>query len=549
MSEINPGFGVAESNTGDVDRTTSSSLERTAPIAPRAPRDIGRAIACMLALTALLIVLLAARAVESSPGAAVSGAHAAPGRFVAAYGNTSQQVQYALTPESVVATSDGGYFALALTDSPLGYGANSVLKLSASGRPLWQREVACAFGAPGDYALGLSAKQTSDGGYVLGGGVLGCGSYPQRALVEKLDPQGRVAWAFAYSAGTSDSVVTKINRTADDGYIAVGSAASSGQYSGAFILKLDGGGAVQWQRKLGPTGSTATYFNAVQQTADGGYVAMGEQHHIGGDFPYPVSVLVASFDPNGDVRWQRAFNNLDDQGLPGGYELVQSGIQTSDGGYLVAGNWSIAIPGPFPQEDTGGALLLKLDSSGNIEWQRAYNGGIYCYFDGFSQRCTLITALPYSVHQTGDGGYILAGLGNLKLLDSVPQVPWLAKVDAAGNLLWQYFYYDRYPTGRPISQYFASSTPTTDGGVMALGFTEKNDPTLIGELYAVKTDSRGLTGICNQQHAASPLHAIDPGMIVLSSSVPVLTPVIARSSLPIRVRATSALKEGKCPAN
>src|SRR5207248_11407679 len=34
-----------------------------------------------------------------------------------------------------------------------------------------------------------------------------------------------------------------------------------------------------------------------------------------------------------------------------------------------------------------------------------------------------ITALVYSVHQTADGGYVLAGLGNLELLDSVPQAP------------------------------------------------------------------------------------------------------------------------------
>src|SRR4051812_43738478 len=37
--------------------------------------------------------------------------------FVRAYGNSLNQVEYGLTPESVQATSDGGYIALALTDS------------------------------------------------------------------------------------------------------------------------------------------------------------------------------------------------------------------------------------------------------------------------------------------------------------------------------------------------------------------------------------------------------------------------------------------------
>jgi hypothetical protein len=485
----------------------------------------------------------------SGLSAAIDASAASPGRFVMAYGESLQQTQYALTPESVAVTSDGGYVALGLTGTSNGVSASWLLRLGASGSPVWQRELSCAGGAPGDYAIGISSQELSDGGYVLGGGVLGCGgSYFQRGLVQRLDAQARVVWAFDYSAGNGDTNLSKISQTADGGYIAAGSATASGQYPGAFVLKIDQGGAVQWQRKLGPLGPTTAYFNTVQQTADGGYVAVGEFAVIHGG-SYPVGVLVASFDPSGNLRWQKEFNSLDDQGSPNGYEHALAGIQTSDGGYVVAGNWSNAIPGPFPQEDTGGALLLKLDSTGAIEWQRAYNGGIYCYDNGFNQVCVLISALVYSVHQTADGGYVLAGLGNLELHDSVPQVPWLAKVDPMGNLLWQYFYYDTYRTGRPISQYFASSTPTNDGGVMALGFTEKNDPTGTGQLYAVKTDARGLAGSCNQQHSATPLHAIDPGLVSLPASLPVLRTVTARNSVAIRSRATSVLQKDKCAAD
>src|SRR5205814_6299932 len=127
---------------------------------------------------------------------------------------------------------------------------------------------------------------------------------------------GRVTWAFAYPAGTADGVIWKIRQTADGGYVAVGSTTTSGQngYSGALILKLDGAGTVQWQRKLGPTGSTIAYFNAVQQTSDGGYVAIGEYSDLGGSYPYPASVPVATLDPSSNDRWQRAVNSGADQG-------------------------------------------------------------------------------------------------------------------------------------------------------------------------------------------------------------------------------------------
>src|SRR5207249_8667317 len=135
-------------------------------------------------------------------------------------------------------------------------------------------------------------------------------------------------------AGTGDGVITKIRQTADGGYIAVGSARNSYEIAGALILKPDAGGTVQWQRKLGPTGSTIAYFNAVQQTSDGGYVAIGEYSVLGGSYPHPVNVLLVTFDPSGLVRWQRRFNNVDDQGAESGYHHALSGIQTSVASFL-----------------------------------------------------------------------------------------------------------------------------------------------------------------------------------------------------------------------
>src|SRR5262245_13977044 len=221
---------AAEMNTSNVNRTINANLEPRPAIAPRTALGTRRAMAITLASASLFFLMLAAGAIGSSGGAP----------FVTAYGNIIKQVQFGLTPESVGVTSDGGYIALALTDSADGVGVNWLLKLDGSGRPQWQKQIGCTNGAPGDYALGVSAQQTSDGGYVLGGGILGCGgSYIQHALVEKLDAQGRVVWAFSYPVGPYGGTITQIKQTSDGGYIAAGSVTGTDGHLGALILKLD----------------------------------------------------------------------------------------------------------------------------------------------------------------------------------------------------------------------------------------------------------------------------------------------------------------------
>jgi hypothetical protein len=232
-------------------------------------------------------------------------------------------------------------------------------------------------------------------------------------------------------------------------------------------------------------------------------------------------VLAAKFDPNGNVAWQRGFLSFDGNGVPTSSVHALSSIQTSDGGYLVAGNWGNGT-GPLGA-CCRGALLLKLDASGSELWQKAYSGGVHCFFNGFNTTCAAIGADIYSVHQTADGGYSLAGSANLKEPDGAPLEPWLAKVDASGNLLWQHLYYLTHPTtGRPLSQYFASATPTRDGGILALGFTGSTNPRdLVGELLAVRTDSDGQVGACNAIKPASLLNVLDPGLDTITPALPV----------------------------
>ena len=445
--------------------------------------------------------------------------------YVQRYAEVVDGVKCDVTPQAVQATADGGSIALATSSRPSAAASEScsgvswIVKADASGRPQWQELLGCFNLPPGSYALAVSLRQTGDGGYVAAGGTndggtTGCGSLSgcpdQCGLVERLDATGKLLWSRVYSSGTGDheSTIVQIGQTSDGGFVAVGSFRDADSNLGAWILKLDGQGSVQWQRKLGPGGPSGVgrmhvYFNAVQPTADGGYVAAGEFYSYARRPEGDTGVLAVKLDANGNVTWQRGFNSFDGNGAPTASEHALSIIQTSEGGYLVGGNWnSTTGPGTCCR----GALLLKLDANGNSEWQKAHSAGVYCFFNDYNTTCYALGADVYSVHQTADGGYLLAGSGDLKLQDSAPLVPWLAKADASGNLLWQHFYYETYSTGRPLSQYFASSDVASNGGQVALGFT--TDPKDLSEaLFAVKTDSAGLVGTCSQVHPATPLNA------------------------------------------
>jgi hypothetical protein len=455
-----------------------------------------------------------------------------------------------LTPEDAHQTADGGYILLGLTQAPQssnGVGVSWLLKTDASGNARWQEELGCFGTPPGDYSDGVSEQQTGDGGYIVGGGTIGCGSGSicppssgiQCALIEKLDPMGKVSWAEVVAGGADGSAITQIKQTTDGGYIAAGNATDASQNTGALALKLDSHGTVQWQRQLGPTGHTQAYFNAIQQTADGGYVAAGELATTNAG----TSALAVKFDSGGDVQWQQAFNNLNGSGVPTSALHTMSVVQTTDGGYVVGGNWTNST---LPGQCCAGTLLLKLQSDGSLQWQNAYSGGVYCFFNGFNETCTNIGGLIYSVHQTSDGGYALAGAGDLELTDSTPLVPWMAKVDASGTLTWQHFYYEsNASTGRPVSEYFASSTLTRGGGVMGIGFTE-DSTTLKGDLFAVRADNLGLAGSCSDVRSATPLSVVNPALVSFLPALTIQTSISASVPAPSTVMSTAVKTLARC---
>jgi len=95
-------------------------------------------------------------------------------------------------------------------------------------------------------------------------------------------------------------------------------------------------------------GTMEDYAYSVQQTSDGGYIVAGQTSSFGAGLD---DIFLIKTDANGNVQWAKTYG-----GIHGDY--ASSVQQTSDGGYIVAG-----ATGSFGASDI---FLIKTDEDGNI---------------------------------------------------------------------------------------------------------------------------------------------------------------------------------------
>ena len=212
-----------------------------------------------------------------------------------------------------------------------------------------------------------------------------------------------------------------------------------------YLLKTDANGALEWERVL--AGGSWYWAGLVDQTTEGGYV-IGCTTTSG-----PSDILLLKTYSTGILEWQASFGGAQS-------EEGASVQQTADGGYILAGETFSFGAG------SGDLYLVKTDHRGSLEWQKAF-GGTY-EDEGFS------------VRQTVDGGYVIAGA--TESFGGGSDDAYLVKTDAAGELEWQKsFGGDSFDTAHSVCL-------TTDGGYVFTGVTAS----FAGEhVYLVKTDSSG----------------------------------------------------------
>ncbi len=170
-----------------------------------------------------------------------------------------------------------------------------------------------------------------------------------------------------------------------------------------------------------------------------------------------IALLTMSLTTQAQISFERTYS---DSGITNAYDI----IATYEGGYAVTG---------FKTCSSFGCLdffLLKLDSLGNVEWVRLY--------DGFGA-----DDLPRSLVQTTDSGYVMTGRTAVPGLgDNVR----LIKVDKNGNELWDRNYGGAgCESGWDVEQTF-------DGGFIIATQADTGGTCNEIQIELIKTDASGI---------------------------------------------------------
>jgi hypothetical protein len=275
---------------------------------------------------------------------------------------------------SLIQTSDGGYAIAGYTSS---FGAGEadvyVVKLDAKGNLQWTKTI----GGPGD-EIGNSLIQTSDGGYAITGYTTSFGAGGKDVYVVKLDAKGNLQWTKTIGGPKRDWSFSLI-QTSDGGYAIAGETESfgAGEWD-VYVVKLDANGNLQWTKTIGGSGGEIGF--SFIQTSDGGYAITGLTISFGAG---EADVYVVKLDAKGNLQWTKTIGGPSDEA---GYSL----IQTSDGGYAIAGSTKSFGAGE------ANVYVIKLNANGNLQWTKT----IGAKNENFRKS---------SLIQTSDGGYAIAG--------------------------------------------------------------------------------------------------------------------------------------------
>jgi len=234
-----------------------------------------------------------------------------------------------------------------------------------------------------------------------------------------------------YQASGTEEGLTMI-QTIDGGYLASGYTTSVGVGGEeASLTKYDSQGVVQWSKTYG--GGADERANATIETTDGGYVIAGSTTTFGAG---SSDFYVVKTDATGGILWSHTTGNAAE-------DIARSVVESADGGYVVAGT-TRNVGSPLDRD----VMLSKFDATGTLLWTKT-----------FGNPSSLEDA--WQIKRACGGGYIIVGSTNGA--GSSTFDTYVIRVDAMGNEMWSRAYTSA------ANEIAYSVDNTDDGGFIVAG--------------------------------------------------------------------------------
>jgi hypothetical protein len=249
-----------------------------------------------------------------------------------------------------------------------------------------------------------------------------------------------VEW-FKGHGTNSEEHVHEGMQTSDGGYIAIGHGIESSHADDMLIIKADGDGNLEWKQQFGTAGRQGTGY-CIAEVSDG-YIAGGALCDSGSQ---RTQRFLAKLDLAGNVLWEKFYNATGVGGIRG-IDI------TSDGGIVATGYINTPDIDEFRGfvfiVDEGDGFIMKLDSAGNVEWERAIDAPQGTKVREINEGYAVCSTVWNWTQQTGDH-----------------QDFYLIETDGQGNMVWQKYY------GGNEGDHLYDFDVAVDGGYILGGHTQ-----------------------------------------------------------------------------
>ena len=153
-------------------------------------------------------------------------------------------------------------------------------------------------------------------------------------------------------------------------------------------------------------------------TSDGGFIFAGSMD-MNPDGLTNDDVWIVKLKADETIEWQKTYGGPTK-------EVAKMIQQTSDGGFIVAGESASYHSGSSSSD----VWVLRLDSTGNIVWQKRYG-------DAPAERAESIVQTDDDGDGNNDDGYLVIGKMDTDSTSLIQNALWAIKLDSSGAITWQ----------------------------------------------------------------------------------------------------------------